>query len=91
MAELNTTATDIAKQSAADQARIAAEALKEALGALKAVRSLFADEVEDARFSIFGALSLVEQIQAVSAARRRKSKAERVLPANAKRTSNRGN
>jgi hypothetical protein len=64
MAEPNTTATDITKQNAADQARIAAEALKEALEALEALRPLFGDEVEDARFSIFGALSLVEQIQA---------------------------
>jgi hypothetical protein len=64
MAELNSTATDITKRSAADQARIAAEALEEALEALEALRPLFANEVEDARFSVFGALSLVEQIQA---------------------------
>ena len=64
MAELNTTATDMTKQDATDRTRTAAEALKEALEALEALRPLFADEVEDARFSIFGALSLVEQIQA---------------------------
>jgi hypothetical protein len=64
MAEPNYTATDMTKQNAADQARTAAEALKEALEALEALRPLFADEVEDARFSVFGALSLVEQIQA---------------------------
>ena len=73
MAELNSTATDITKQNAADQARTAAEALKEALEALEALRLLFADEVEDARFSIFGALSLVEQILAALPAPRDKA------------------
>jgi hypothetical protein len=61
---MTSTASDDVRQDAADRARTAAEALGEALEALEALRQLFADEVEDARFSIFGALSLVEQIQA---------------------------
>ena len=73
MAEPSSTTPDITKQNAADQARTAAEALKEALGALEALRPLFADEVEDARFSIFGALSLVEQILAALPAPRDKA------------------
>ena len=73
MAEPSSTTPDITKQNAADQARTAAEALKEALEALEALRPLFADEVEDARFSIFGALSLVEQIQAALPAPRDKA------------------
>ena len=63
MAELNSTATDITKQNAADQARTAAEALKEALEALEALRPLFGDEVETPA-SPFSGRSLVEQIQA---------------------------
>jgi hypothetical protein len=70
---MTSTASDGGRQDAADRARTAAEALEEALEALEALRPLFADEVEDARFSIFGALSLVEQIQAALPAPRDKA------------------